>query len=158
MSMSITPHRIIVTGDHHGVELIPRLAASLRAQGHAVETTTTEPREDGTIDYPPLCAAACRRIQDEDADLAIVLGGSGQGEVVACNKMRGIRAGVAYSEFAVDISRGNNNANVMVIGAKVIDEDTAHALVRRWLMTPFKGGVHAERIAQITELEEHGGF
>jgi ribose 5-phosphate isomerase B len=65
--------------------------------------------------------------------------------VIAVNKLVGIRAGLAYSRFAVEISRGNNDANVMVIGAKVITEAGADELLQLWLATPFKGGVHAER-------------
>lgn len=143
--------RIVITGDHHGIALKPRMIEKLTADGYAVADLS--PGVDGPVDYPPACAAASREVAQGHADLAIVLGGSGQGEVVACNKIRGIRAGLAYSEFSVDISRGNNDANVMVIGTKVIDEDTAMALLDRWLRTPFKGGVHAQRIAQIAEIE-----
>ena len=87
------------------------------------------------------------------ADLAIVIGGSGQGEVIACNKVRGVRAGLAYSPFAVRISRGNNDANVMVIGTKVVSGSDAIALVELWLDTPFNGGRHQHRVDQITALE-----
>jgi ribose 5-phosphate isomerase B len=73
--------------------------------------------------------------------------------VIACNKVRGIRAGLVFSEFSVDISRGNNDANVMVIGTKVVNDETALVLLDRWLATPFKGGVHAERVAQIERIE-----
>ena len=82
-----------------------------------------------------------------------MIGGSGQGEVIACNKIRGVRAGLAYSHFAVEISRGSNDANVMVIGTKVVDDDQALALVESWLATPFKGRRHADRVAMISELE-----
>jgi ribose 5-phosphate isomerase B len=87
------------------------------------------------------------------ADLAIVVGGSGQGEVIACNKVRGVRAGLAYSRFAVQVSRGNNDANVMVIGSKVVSDEEAIALVELWLDTPFNGGRHQDRVDQITDLE-----
>lgn len=144
--------RVAITGDHHGVALADRLTELLRRRGHLV--TNLAPRDEGTVDYPPLCVAVGHLVTAGDADLGIVIGGSGQGEVVACNKVRGIRAGLAYSEFSVDISRGNNDANVMVIGTKVIGDDTALALVDRWLVTPFKGGVHTERVAQIARIEE----
>jgi ribose 5-phosphate isomerase B len=90
------------------------------------------------------------------ADLGIVIGGSGQGEVIACNKVRGVRAGLAYSRFAVEISRGNNDANVMVLGTKVLSDDEAEELLALWLDTPFKGGVHAARVAQIGALDRQG--
>ena len=143
--------RIAIAGDHHGVQLIDRIVGVLRARGHHVSDLA--PRVGTTVDYPPLCAAVARMVARGDADFGIIVGGSGQGEVIACNKMPGIRAGLAYSEFSVDISRGNNDANVMVIGTKVVDDETALALLERWLATPFKGGVHAERVAQIARME-----
>lgn len=144
--------RIAITGDHHGTAVVDAFIDALTARGIAV--TDLAPRGDGVIDYPPLCAAVGREVVSGRADMGIVLGGSGQGEVVACNKIRGVRAGLAYSEFAVDTSRGNNDANVMVIGTKVIDEQQALALLERWLGTPFKAGVHAQRLAQIAALEQ----
>jgi ribose 5-phosphate isomerase B len=143
--------RMVIAGDHHGIQLIDRIVSVYSERGH--EVIDLAPRIDGVIDYPPLCAAVARCVLRGDADLGIIVGGSGQGEVIACNKVPGIRAGIAYTEFSVDISRGNNNANVIVIGTKVTDETTALALLDRWISTPFKGGVHAQRIAQITQIE-----
>lgn len=143
--------RIAIAGDHHGVQLIERIVAVYSERGHDVIVLAAP--VDGIVDYPPLCAAVARHVVRGDADLGIIVGGSGQGEVIACNKVPGIRAGLAYSDFSVDISRGNNNANMMVIGTKVIDDGTALALLDRWLRTPFKGGVHAQRIAQIAQIE-----
>ncbi|HEV7849697.1 MAG TPA: RpiB/LacA/LacB family sugar-phosphate isomerase [Mycetocola sp.] len=143
--------RIAIAGDHHGIQLIDRIVAVYSERGHDV--IDLAPRVEGIVDYPPLCAAVARRVARGDADLGIIVGGSGQGEVIACNKVPGIRAGVAYSEFSVDISRGNNNANIMVIGTKVIDEHTTLTLLDRWLRTPFKGGVHTQRLAQIAQIE-----
>lgn len=143
--------RIAIAGDHHGVQLIDRIVALYSQRGHDV--IDLAPRVEGVVDYPPLCGAVARSVVRGDADLGIIVGGSGQGEVIACNKVPGIRAGIAYSEFSVDISRGNNDANMIVFGTKVTDEHTALALLERWLSTPFKGGVHAQRIAQIAEIE-----
>ena len=144
--------RIALAADHNGIALKARLDDWLAERGHDV--TDAGAHEAGTVvDYPPLCAAVSTMVAAGSADLAIVVGGSGQGEVVACNKIRGVRAGLAYSRFAVEISRGNNDANVMVLGTKVVSDDEALDLVELWLATPFKGGVHAERVAQITALE-----
>lgn len=143
--------RIAIAGDHHGFQLIDRIVALYSQRGHDV--IDFSPRVEGIIDYPPLCAAVARSVVRDDADLGIIVGGSGQGEVIACNKVPGIRAGIAHSEFSVDISRGNNDANIIVFGTKVTDDDTALALLERWLITPFKGGVHTQRIAQIAEIE-----
>ena len=103
--------RIALAADHNGIALKARLAGWLGERGHAV--TDAGAHDAGTVvDYPPLCAAVSAMVARGTADLAIVVGGSGQGEVVACNKIRGVRAGLAYSRFAVEISRGNNETRV----------------------------------------------
>jgi ribose 5-phosphate isomerase B len=143
---------VALAADHHGVRLKSRLADWLTAGGHAItDAGGHDPGE--VVDYPPLCAAVSRMVASRAADLAIVIGGSGQGEVIACNKVRGVRAGLAYSRFAVEISRGNNDANVMVLGTKVVSDEEAIELVALWLATPFNGGRHAYRVNQITALE-----
>ena len=147
--------RIAIAGDHHGVGLIERVVPLLTQRGHLV--TNLSPGTSDTVDYPPLCAAVARLVAAGEADVGMIVGGSGQGEVIACNKVPGVRAGLAYSEFSVDISRGNNDANVIVIGTKVVADDTALALIDRWLSTPFKGGVHAQRLEQIAQIEAEFG-
>jgi ribose 5-phosphate isomerase B len=82
-----------------------------------------------------------------------VIGGSGSGESIACNRRPGIRAGIVWSRWAAEISRGNNDANVMIVPAKALEVDEAIAIADVWLATPFRGGVHAERLAQISRLE-----
>ncbi len=144
--------RVALAGDHHGVRLKRLLANWLAARGHTVTDAGSHDPEEVT-DYPPLCAAVSRMVASGAADLAIVVGGSGQGEVIACNKVRGVRAGLAYSRFAVQISRGNNDANVMVIGTKVVPDEEAIEFVALWLATPFSGGRHQDRVDQITALE-----
>jgi len=144
--------RVALAADHHGVRLKRQLAGWLTSRGHTVTDAGGHDPEE-VVDYPPLCAAVSRMVASGTADLAIVMGGSGQGEVIACNKVRGVRAGLAYSRFAVQISRGNNDANVMVIGTKVVPDEEAIALVELWLDTPFNGGRHQDRVDQITALE-----
>ncbi len=144
--------RVALAADHHGVRLKRRLGDWLTAGGHVVtDAGSHDPGE--VVDYPHRCAAVSRMVASGAADLAIVIGGSGQGEVIACNKVRGVRAGLAYSRFAVQVSRGNNDANVMVIAAKVVSDEEAIELVALWLATPFNGGRHQERVDQISALE-----
>jgi ribose 5-phosphate isomerase B len=143
---------VALASDHHGVRLKRRLADWLIDRGHTVTDAGSHDPEE-VVDYPPLCAAVSRMAASRAADLAIVIGGSGQGEVIACNKVRGVRAGLAYSRFAVQISRGNNDANVMVIGTKVVSDEEAIELVALWLATSFNGGRHRDRVDQITALE-----
>ena len=83
----------------------------------------------------------------------MVLGGSGQGESIACNKIRGVRAGLCQDLFSTEISRAHNDSNVLVIAAKVVATDLARQIVATWLETPFKGGRHQQRLDQIAALE-----
>lgn len=144
--------RIAITADHNGVALKARLVAGLRRQGHDVDDLGTHD-PDAVVDYPPLCAALCRRVVDGRADRGIVVGGSGLGETVACNKIRGIRAGLCPDAFHARISRGNNDSNVLVVGAKVVTPEQAEEITAIWLGTPFRGGVHQRRLDQIAALE-----
>jgi ribose 5-phosphate isomerase B len=147
---------IALAADHNGVRLKRRLVDWLIDHGHTITDAGGHDPEE-VVDYPPLCAAVSRMVAARSAELAIVVGGSGQGDVIAWNKVRGVRAGLAYSRFAVQISRGNNDANVMVIGTKVISDEDAVELLALWLATPFKGGRHQDRVDQITALEADPG-
>jgi ribose 5-phosphate isomerase B len=149
--------RIAVAADHNGVALKARLIEVLRGQGHEVDDRGSD-GSAGTVDYPPLCEDVCRRVVTGTADRGIVVGGSGQGEVIACNKIAGIRAGLCPDVWHAEISRGNNDANVLVLGAKVIDPDLAEQVLATWLSTPFKGAEHARRVAMIAELERGGSL
>jgi ribose 5-phosphate isomerase B len=151
MSDQSDPLRIVVAADHNGVAVKRHLVSWLAAGGHEVEDLGTEGPEE--VDYPPLCAAVGRRVAAGTADRGIVVGGSGHGEVIACNKITGVRAGLCQSPFSIEISRGNNDSNVLVLGAKVITEDEAVAITSAWLTTPFKGGRHQRRLEQIAALE-----
>jgi len=147
--------RIVISSDHCGVALKPKVIAALTATGHQVHDLGVD-ADAGEVDYPPLCTALCDEILAGNADAGIVIGGSGGGESIVCNRRPGIRAGIAWSTWATEISRGNNDANVMLIPAKALDDHTALELVDVWLRTPFKGGVHAERLAQIDRLTAPG--
>jgi ribose 5-phosphate isomerase B len=144
--------RIAIAADHNGVALKGRLIEVLRAGGHEVDDRGASVHDE-VVDYPPLCEDVCRRVVDGRADRAIVVGGSGQGEVIACNKIHGIRAGLCPDVWHAQISRGNNDANVLVLGAKVIDPQVAEQVLATWLSTPFKGNEHARRVAMIAALE-----
>jgi ribose 5-phosphate isomerase B len=149
--------RIAIAADHNGVALKARLVEVLGVQGHEVDDRGTD-GTDGVVDYPPLCEDVCRRVVTGSVERAIVVGGSGLGEVVACNKIRGIRAGLCPDVWHAEISRGNNDANVLVLGAKAIDPELAEQVVATWLTTPFKGAEHARRVAMIAELERGGSL
>ena len=147
------PVRIAITADHNGVELKARLSAWLAARGHEVDDRAGDVHAGEPVDYPPLCEDACRRVLGGTADFAIVIGGGGSGETIACNKLAGIRAVSCPSVWQSEIARGNNDANVLVLGAKVVDGELAERILEAWLATPFKGAEHARRLAMVAALE-----
>ena len=144
--------QIAITADHNGVALKERLIAWLEAHGHEVDDRAGHVGDE-TVDYPPLCEDVCRRVVAGQADYAIVVGGSGSGEAIACNKIRGIRAALCLDPFVTEIARGNNDANVLVTGAKIVSPELAEAILSTWFATSFRGDRHARRLDQIAALE-----
>ncbi len=144
--------RIAVVADHNGIELKARLAELLRSRGHEVDDRGAHDAAE-VVDYPVLCVDLGREVVSGRADRGIVIGGSGSGEHMACNKIRGVRAGLALERFTTEISRAHNDANVLVIGAKVVSPEQAEQLLLLWLDTPFKGGRHQQRLDQLAAIE-----
>ena len=144
--------RIAIGSDHAGFELKQHVAERLAAAGHELVDLGTDSTE--TVDYPIFCAAVGRTVRDGDADLGIVLGGSGQGEQLAANKVRGVRAALCNDLYTARMARAHNDANVLSIGARVVGVGLADEIVDLFVSTPFDGGRHARRVAQIAELEE----
>ncbi len=144
--------RIAITADHNGVQLKAHLIPWLQARGDEVDDRAAHVGDE-IVDYPPLCEDVCSRVLDGQADFAIVIGGSGSGEAIACNKIRGIRAALCLDLFVAEIARGNNDANVLVTGAKVVSPELAEQILEIWLSTPFKGDRHQKRLDQIAALE-----
>jgi ribose 5-phosphate isomerase B len=143
--------RVALAADHAGFTLKEDLKAFLAAEGHEVRdhgTDSTDP-----VDYPPFCAAAARAVANGEADRGIVLGGSGQGEQIAANKIHGIRAALCHDLYLARLSREHNDANVLALGARVVAAAYAREIVRVWLATPFEGGRHEPRIEQIGRIE-----
>jgi ribose 5-phosphate isomerase B len=144
--------RVAITADHNGVAMKERLIEELRSRGHEVDDRAAHVGSD-IVDYPPLCEDVCRQVVDGAADFAIVVGGSGSGETMCCNKIRGIRAALCLDLWVTEVARANNDANVLVTGAKAIAPDYAVLILDRWLSRSFRGERHAERLAQIEKLE-----
>ena len=143
--------RIALGADHAGFPLKEELKSFLAEQGHEVQDVGTDSTEP--VDYPPFCAAAARAVASGGADRAIVLGGSGQGEQIAANKVHGIRAALCHDLFLARLSREHNDANVLALGARVVAPAYAREIVRVWLETAFEGGRHMPRLEQITDIE-----
>jgi ribose 5-phosphate isomerase B len=143
--------RIVIAADHNGVALKDHLIRRLAGDGHDIDDLGSH--GDGVVDYPPLCAAVGQRVVSGAADRGIVLGGTGSGEQMACNKIDGVRAGVCHDLFTTEIARAHNDANVLIIGAKIVAPALAEMITSLWLATPFKGGRHQDRLDQIAALE-----
>ena len=148
--------RIAIGSDHAGYELKQHLIGVLQAGGHTVDDHGTH--STASCDYPPICAGVGRSVRDGDADLGIVLGGSGQGEQLAANKVRGVRAALCNDLYTARMARQHNNANVLSMGARVVGEGLAEEILAVFLDTPFEGGRHERRVAQITEIETQEFF
>ncbi|MGH2935295.1 MAG: RpiB/LacA/LacB family sugar-phosphate isomerase, partial [Gaiellaceae bacterium] len=124
--------KIAITTDHNGVAVKDRVVAHLREHRHEVDDRAAHVGAD-VVDYPPLCEDVCRQVQEGAADFAIVVGGGGSGETIACNKLRAIRAVACPSVWQSEIARGNNDENVLVRGATVVDAELAVKIVETFL-------------------------
>ena len=144
--------RIAIGADHAGFPLKQHLVETLGALGHEVVDLGTDGTE--AVDYPLICSAVGRTVRDGRAELGIVVGGSGQGEQLAANKVRGVRAALCNDLYTARMARAHNDVNVLSIGARIVGEGLADEIVSTFLSTPFDGGRHARRVAQIIALEE----
>ena len=143
--------KIAIGADHAGFDLKQHLVGFLREQGHDVADHGTDSTE--SVDYPPIMAAVARAVAGGEAERGIVLGGSGQGEQIVANKVRGVRAALCNDLYTARMSRQHNDANVLSIGARVVGLGLAEEIVTLWLSTDFEGGRHQRRVDQISELE-----
>ena len=143
--------RVVIGADHAGFLLKEHLKRTLQRLGHSIDDYGTHSEE--SVDYPPICMAVGQAVADGRADRGLVLGGSGQGEQLAANKVRGVRAALCNCLYTARMARQHNDANVLSIGARVVGEGLAEEIVTTFLTTPFEGGRHARRVDQITALE-----
>jgi ribose 5-phosphate isomerase B len=143
--------RIAIGADHAGFELKEHVVGVLRAGGHDVADLGTHSTE--SVDYPPICAAVGRAVRDGEAERGIVIGGSGQGEQLAANKVRGVRAALCNDLYTARYGRMHNDANVLSMGGRVVGVGLAEEILDTFLTTEFEGGRHARRVAQLAEIE-----
>jgi ribose 5-phosphate isomerase B len=143
--------RIAVGADHAGFELKEKIKQHLAHKGFEVNDCGTNSLE--SVDYPDFARAVGEEVVNRSADRGILVCGTGIGMSIAANKVPGIRAANANSEVEAQLSREHNDANVLAMGARLIDENTARKIVDRWLQTSFMGGRHSGRVAKITAIE-----
>ena len=143
--------RIAIGADHAGFPLKQHLIVTLARLGHAVQDRGTH--SEAAVDYPPICAEVARLVTSGKADRGIIIGGSGQGEQMAANKVRGARAALCNDLYTARMSRAHNDANVLALGGRIVAFGLADEIVALWLATAFDGGRHQRRVEQIAEIE-----
>jgi len=146
------PVRIAIGADHAGFTLKEHLKQTLVRLGHSVDDHGTD--GEASVDYPPICFAVGRAVTEGRAERGIVLGGSGQGEQIAANKVPGVRAALCNDLYTARLSRQHNDANVLSMGGRIVAFGLADEIVTLWLATPFDGGRHQRRLDQIGEAEK----
>jgi ribose 5-phosphate isomerase B len=148
--------RVHIGGDHAAYELLGELVTFLEQEGH--EVTNHGPHDyDAQDDYPVFCLRAAEAVAADPGSLGIVLGGSGNGEQIAANKVAGIRAALCYNEELARLAREHNDAIVLSIGARMNSTDEAKAMVRTFLGTAYSGeSRHQRRIDMLTAYEQSG--
>ena len=144
--------RIAIGSDHAGYELKQHVIGILREGGHDVLDQGTD--STASVDYVPFCAAVARCVRDGEAEVGIVLGGSGQGEQLAANKVRGVRAALCNDLYTARMARAHNDANVLSMGARVVGVGLAEEILATFLTTPFEGGRHLRRVEMLMALEQ----
>jgi ribose 5-phosphate isomerase B len=146
--------RVHIGGDHAAYELLGELVSFLEGEGHDV--TNHGPHDyDAQDDYPVFCLRTAEAVAADPGSLGIVLGGSGNGEQMAANKVAGIRAALCYNEELARLAREHNNAVVLSIGARMNSTDEARAIVRTFLGTEYTGETrHQRRIDMLTAYEQ----
>ncbi len=143
--------RVAVAADHAGFPLKGAIVAWLGENGH--EPVDMGTHDETPVDYPEVIAPAARAVASGDCDLGIVLGGSGTGEQIVANKIRGIRCVEATEPVTARLGREHNDANVLALGARIVGTALAIGCVEAFLSGQFQGGRHARRVEMITQLE-----
>ncbi len=150
--------RVYLGSDHAGFELKCHLIEWLTAHGHEAVDCGPE-AYDADDDYPPFVTLAAARTAADQGSLGIVIGGSGNGEAIAANKVAGVRAALAWSEETARLAREHNDANIVSVGARMHTTEEATRFVEVFLGTPFSGETrHVRRIAMLTSFEQTGEF
>lgn len=145
--------QIHIGADHAGLELKAELIAHLKSKGH--EVTDHGPFEyDALDDYPDFCIPAAEAVAKDSASLGIVIGGSGNGEQIAANKVKGIRAALAWNIATAKLAREHNNANVIAVGGRMHSIDECKAIIDAYVAEPFSNDErHIRRINKIADYE-----
>src|SRR5262249_14055133 len=143
--------KIALGADHAGFELKEKLRGYLQQKGITVDDRGT--KSSDSVDYPDYARLVSEDVINKKADFGILVCGSGIGMSIAANKVAGIRAVNAHDETEAHLAREHNNANVLTLGGRFLDESAAQKIIDKWLTTPFAGGRHAQRVDKIAAIE-----
>lgn len=143
--------KIAVASDHAGYRLKEELKLLLRELGHEVRDFGTH--SDDPVDYPDFVAPAAVAVARGECERGIVLGGSGNGEAMAANKVAGVRCAVCHDVTTARLARAHNDANMLSLGQRIVGSEVARDIVRVWLDTPFDGGRHEQRLEKLRAIE-----
>lgn len=141
--------KIAIGSDHAGIRLKERIKESVAD----IEFCDVGVFSEESTDYPDHIAKVAQAVQNGSADLGIGICGTGIGASIVANKFKGIRAALCTNEFMAEMSKLHNNANILILGARVTDETLSIAIVKKWLDTPFEGGRHQRRLDKISRIE-----
>jgi ribose 5-phosphate isomerase B len=142
--------RLCVASDHAGFRYKSKVAEYLRQQGHEVVDFGTD--SEAPVDYPDFIRLAAVAVARGECECGVVFGGSGNGEAMAANRVRGVRCAVAWNEESARLGKAHNNANLLSIGERMVGEDALLRLVEVWLNATFEGGRHLARIQKLDAL------
>lgn len=145
--------RVSLGSDHAGFRTKEAFKAALREAGHDVDDLGAD-TDEVPSDYTEVSEAVARAVAEGRAGRGVIVAGSGNGEAIVANKIHGIRASVCNDVYTAEMARRHNDANVLCVGQRATDEQTALEILRTWMATPFEGGRHAARVANIAALEE----
>lgn len=143
--------RIAIASDHAGFRLKEELKLLIRELGHEVRDFGTN--SEGPVDYPDFIVPAAEAVAAGEADRAIVLGGSGNGEAMAANKVPGVRCALCHDATTARLARAHNDANAISLGQRITGGEVARDIVRVFLETPFEGGRHQRRVEKVMDLD-----
>jgi ribose 5-phosphate isomerase B len=141
--------RIAIGSDHAGYRYKERIARRLAEDGHEVRDFGTDSEE--SVDYPRFIRPVAEAVAAGEADRGIVLGGSGNGEAIAANRVRGVRCALAWNEESARLGRAHNDANVLSLGERMLSWEAVERIVDLFLTTPFDGGRHEKRVRMLDE-------
>lgn len=141
--------KISIGSDHAGYRLKSHIIKSFPE----IEFSDVGTHSENSCDYPDYGYAASKKVIEGEADCAIVICGSGVGISITANKITGIRAALCHNEYMAEMARRHNNANALALGARIIGDDLAVAIVRRWIASSFDGDRHQARIDKISKIE-----